>query len=273
MKKFYQTEWLGIPFESFITISSEKLAGVAFYKSFYNAFFKKYQNVDQLDPSWVKLKLQAAHFLMQHNKFKKGSRILSIGCGLGVIEQVIIKEGYSNLEITEVSKEPLEWLLPHISPANIHIGLFPDCLPPNHFYDVIYLSSVEYVFDQDQFIDFLKAVKKYLLPGGICLMISWSFEYAETLQKLIIGVKDLLKFILDKIGLRSRGQFWGYLRNQKDFYHVMTAAGFVQIHDGMFEKKTRWDTYWIEGSTSEGHWEMPSHRRLHHGEAGTTSPT
>jgi hypothetical protein len=56
-----------------------------------------------------------------------------------------------------------------------------------------------------------------------------------------------VKFILDRCGIRKRGQFWGYKRNSKDFFEAMAAAGFGQIADGFLEKKTPWDTYWIEG--------------------------
>lgn len=247
MRKLYQTEWHGIPFESFVKISSSKLADASFYSAFYDAFFKKYQKLNELDPSWIELKLQTKEFLKQHSKLKKDSNILSVGCGLGIIEKALIEDGYSNLSITEVSTEPLRWLLPHIPSNNVYIGSFPNCIPANKLYDFIYLSSVEYFFDQDQLIDFLKAVADHLSTGGICLMISWSFESMKPLQTAVVNMKDLVKFVLDKIGIRNLGQFWGYIRNREDFYHVMINAGFKQVNDGFLEKNTRWDTYWIEG--------------------------
>lgn len=248
MRKLYQTEWHGIPFESFSTMSSSRLADASFYSAFYDAFFKKYQNLNELDPSWIELKLQTMKFLKNHSKFEKQSNILSIGCGLGIMEKIFIEEGYSNLEITEVARESLHWLIPSISPDNVHIGFFPYCLPANRLYDFIYLSGVECFFDQDRLIKFLKAVVDRLSPGGVCLLISLSFESRKPIQKAIVHTKDLVKFALDEIGLRNRGQFWGYIRNHKEFHHAMMAAGFIQIKDGFLEKKTNWDTYWIEGS-------------------------
>lgn len=250
MRKYYQSEWLGIPFESFTKMTSLKLADGYFYSSFYEVFFRKYRKIEELDPSWVELKLQVMKFLKLHSKFKREGNILSIGCGLGIVEKGLIEEGFTNLEITEVSQEPLKWLLPKISHGNIHIGLFPECLPANRLYDLIYISSVEYCFDQDQLNGFLKCVKERLVPEGICLIISWSLEPVKISKKVVVNIKEYFKFLLDKFGLRNRGQFWGYMRTSEEFHNAMYKAGFLQVNDGFLEKHTRWDTYWIEGNKS-----------------------
>lgn len=248
MRKFYQTEWHGIPLESVAAVSSSRLAGASFYSSFYDAFFKKYSKPEELDQSWVELKKQTAGFLKQNSKCKKESRILSIGCGLGIMEKTLINEGLSNIEVTEISSEPLRWLLPYIQNEHVHIGSFPSCFPDDKIYDFIYLSSVDYFFDKEELIDFLKKVKERLSPEGVCLLISWSFESSRTVRRVLGYVKNLTMFVLEKVSIRKRGQFWGYLRNRRDYQSAMEASGFVKVHDGFLEKKTRWETYWIEGS-------------------------
>ncbi len=248
MRRFYQTEWHGIPFTSFASISSKKLPNESFYSLFYEAFFKKYNNINEIDPSWIDLKMQAMDFIKRHSKFKKESKILSIGCGLGIIEKPLIKEGYSKLEITEVSKKPLQWLLPYISPDKVHIGFFPNCLSSNQLYDFIYLAGIEYFFNQDQLIIFLKDVANKLAPGGTCLMISWSCKVATPFQSIIINLKDIVKHILDKMHIGEGRQFWGYMRKCKEFYKAFDKSGFTLINDGFLVKKTQWDTYWIEAT-------------------------
>ncbi len=247
MEKVYQKEWLGLQFESFISISSKQIAGADFYKAFYQEFFKKYRHPNELDPQWVQLKLQAGEFLKEKLACGKDGKILSIGCGLGLMEEVLIKEGYQNLEITEVSEDSLRWLKPHIPPGKIHLGFFPECLPKNRLYDFIYLSGVEYWFDHTQLILFLKNVKQRLFPGGICLLISYSLKSEYGIHLIVRKIKRLTKLILEKLRIKSRGQFWGYARNRAEFFQAMSGAGFTRIVDGMLEKKTPWDTYWIEG--------------------------
>jgi SAM-dependent methyltransferase len=248
MRKIYQTEWHGIPFNSFSILSSVQLADSRFYKSFYGAFFQRYNHLEDLDPKWVQLKLQTMQLVKERIQHSKAERILSIGCGLGIIEKALIDDGLYNLEITEVSREPLRWVQPHISPEKVHIGFFPSCLPEKNIYDFIYLASVEYFFDQSQLVFFLKDVKSHLSPKGNCLLISWSFQSGNCVKSVINASKDIVKYGLEKLKIRHRGQFWGYSRNPQEFYDAMDSAGFIRIVDGILEKKTQWDTYWIEGS-------------------------
>ena len=56
MRRMYQTEWHGIQFSSFGTTSSINLARPEFYQTFYQEFFKRYQNWEQLDPLWLERK-------------------------------------------------------------------------------------------------------------------------------------------------------------------------------------------------------------------------
>jgi len=248
VRRLYQTEWHNIPLESVGAVSSTELADASFYASFYEMFFKRYNKPEDLDPSWIELKMQTAGFLSRHDKFNTAGSVLSIGCGLGITEKALIDKGFFNIEVTEISPEPLRWLRPYISAGNVHIGLFPSCLPDHRCYDFILLPSVDYFFDQDGLIDFLKAVKGRLSSGGVCLLISWSYEFSGCIRQAVGIVKKTATVFLEKANIRKRGQFWGYLRNRKDYRYAMEAAGFVDICDGLLEKKTRWDTYWIEGN-------------------------
>jgi SAM-dependent methyltransferase len=251
MRKFYQTEWHGIPFKSFTEVSSTRLADAQFYAAFYDAFFQRYNGWDDLNPDWVALKQQSAQFLMSRIKNSKQHRILSIGCGLGVIEKGLLEAGYSQLEVTEISASPLRWIEAELPKAQIHIGEFPDCVPENRTYDLIYLPGVEYIFDLPQLIGFLKRVKGRLAPGGACLLLSWSFEFPSGFRQNAVFLKDAANSVLETLGIRHRGQFWGYTRNRQDFRRAVSAAEFTHIADGVLDKTTRWDTYWIEGRNNQ----------------------
>lgn len=248
MRKLYQTSWHGIPFESFAKLSTSHLPDSSFYASFYETFHRKYQSTDDLDQTWVSLKNQAAGLIINNPKLKKSDRILSIGCGLGLIEMALWKEGFLNLEITEVSKAPLRWVLPLMPSGSVHIGFFPDCILHNDKYNAILLSGVEYFLDDVEFTRLLHSVHERLLPRGLCMLISWSFDTMRLSQRFMAGIKGFVQLVMDKSGVRTRGQFWGYIRCPEEFHRAMRGAGFTHLRDGKLDTKTSWDTYWIEAT-------------------------
>ena len=248
MRKQYETIWHGIPFESFVTLSISHLPDPSFYARFYEILHQKYRGVDDLDQSWVSLKRQVAGLITNNPKIKKSDRILSIGCGLGVIEMALLQEGFLNVEITEVSEAPLRWVRTLLPSENVHVGFFPDCIPHNEKFDLVLLASVEYFLNSIELLKLLRSVHNRLLPGGTCLLVSWSFDIMPLAQRLILRLKNLVRPLIYKEAGRHYVQFIGYFRRPVEFRRAMRAAGYVDCRDGMLDKKTHWDTYWIEAT-------------------------
>lgn len=48
MKKFYQKEWFGIDFKSFVKLDSSGVADKSFYDKFYDEFYKRYKSYEEL---------------------------------------------------------------------------------------------------------------------------------------------------------------------------------------------------------------------------------
>jgi 2-polyprenyl-3-methyl-5-hydroxy-6-metoxy-1,4-benzoquinol methylase len=248
VRKQYETIWHGIPFESFATLSVSRLPDPSFYARFYEILHQKYRDVDDLDASWLNLKRQVAGLITNNPKIKKGDRILSVGCGLGIIEMALLQEGFLNIEITEVSEAPLRWVRPLFPLKNVHVGFFPDCILHNEKFDVVFLASVEYFLEKEELFNLLRAVHDKLLPGGTCLLVSWSFDIMSFSSHLILRAKDFLRPLLYKEAGRRYGQFIGYFRRPAEFRRAIRSAGFKQVRDGMLDTKTNWNTYWIEAT-------------------------
>jgi len=252
MRKFYQTAWHGISFESFAKLSASELPDASFYTSFYEALHRKYKGMHDLDPTWVSLKSRIAEFIANHPRIKKGGRTISVGCGLGLIEMALVKEGFAHLEITEVSQEPLYWSLPSFPPENVHIGFFPDCICHREKYDLVLLIGVEYFLNEAEFSNLLRAAHERLLPGGICLLVSWSFDTMSPSQRLWARVKDSVRYRMDRLGIKKCGQFWGYVRRLDEFRRPLAAAGFTDLREGILrDAKASWNAYWIEATKNE----------------------
>jgi len=147
MKKLFQKDWFGINFSEIgIELSKKEIAGIEFYSSFYQAFFKKFKNYDELPEEWRSLKDEIVNHL--NGQLNLGDRILSIGCGTGYIESQL-KNKNNQIEIVgiEPGKDLLKWCNNDIS---ILEGLFPDALLNIYSagdFNFVYASGIDYVFD------------------------------------------------------------------------------------------------------------------------------
>ena len=228
MEKIYQRQWHGINFNSFAEISENHMAGSKFYEKFYETFFKKFKSYDDLDKLWVKEKLDCIQILEKSKKFNKTAKILSIGCGIGIIEKELIKKGFSNIEVTEVAAQPLVWLKEYLPANKMHIGFFPECISKKKTYDFIYLSGIEYVFNDEDLVNFLVSVNKYLNISGECILLSSS----HIKSGILYNIRRALSRFKNSIIYFKKRQFWGYARTSNKLKRLIIKAGFKVIDDG-----------------------------------------
>lgn len=252
MKKFYQIEWQGIQFSDFTQSSSTNLAGPEFYQAFYEEFFKRYQNWEQLSPSWRKEKERCAEFVLVRSG---GGKMLSVGCGLGYMEHYMrARAPQQDLFIHEVASAAWRWIEDEFAENRKLLGMIPDCLPVGVQFDLIYLSAVDYTLDNDALVGLLSAIRQILcnaMAGRRCLLISASFQDTPaTLTGMIMSIlrrtKPLATAVLDHLGQSARGQFWGWTRTQKEYHSLMRRAGYQGIEDGFIDPEKR-AHYWISG--------------------------
>lgn len=239
LKKFYETIWHGIPFSTLAGVNRDRVAGEDFYETFYHAFFNKHRDWNSLDPAWIGYKLKVAEFILGRIP-GNNAPILSMGCGLGFVEKHLIESGVRGLEINDSSITSLRWLRPLIDESRIHLGRVPECLPPGRRYELIYLSGVDYCFDNAALTACLGAIRARLAPAGACLVVSGSFDPGG----LDRNVRFLVRRTLESLGMiDARGQLWGYLRTRREYRAVMRDAGYTHVDDGFLAN----GAYWIEG--------------------------
>lgn len=244
MKKFWQTEWHGIQFSDIAPTSSVQLAEASFYDSFYRELFRRYSSYHELDQGWRKNKNSVADWIAR--SVPKGARVLSVGCGLGYIEQKLWHEcsGQIELHVSDYASESLSWLKDVIPSDRIHESLEEIREMRYHSFNFIYISAVDYAMDDESFIGLISYCKHMLAANGQLLIISASFlKKNSTVYSRTI---DLVKAFLDMIGLRSRGQFWGWMRTREEYNLLMKKASFDCIKDGFVDHNDSKD-YWISG--------------------------
>lgn len=250
MRRFYQTEWQNIEFSSFHPMSSSALAGPDFYDAFYRTLFKTYPNYEALDSSWRRNKDEITDWLA--TSLPDGTRVLSIGCGLGYMEQRLWRLHGERIElhVQDYALQALHWLRAMLPRERIHvmttagggIGQF----------DLIYICAVDYAIPDDELIAFLAKARKSLREGGQLVMISATFLEESAAQRIMRDSKDALMWLLDKLGIRSRGQFWGWMRSRQEYQALMRKAGFSATSDG-FLNTPHQRTYWIKSREAIKH--------------------
>lgn len=245
MRKLFQTEWHGILFSSFTGTSVRELADASFYNAFYRAFFERYKGYDDLGLGWRQNKEEIAEWLVRH--LPDGTRVLSVGCGLGYIEQYLWKKygGRVELHVQDYASEAHRWLQQVMPAERIHPA---NGEGPDGFYDLIYLSAVDYALKDDELIDLLKELRQRLRVDGELILVSASFLEESPLRRFINASKDIAKVLLGQLCFYDRGQFWGWMRSGAEYRAIMKNSGFSFMLDD-FIVTPHQRTYWIKGAT------------------------
>lgn len=251
MRRMYQTEWHGIPFSSLSTPSSVDLAGPEFYQAFYEGFFERYQGWEQLDSRWLLRKRSWGEFILE--RAEQQGKVLSIGCGIGALEHYMkVRAPRLELSIHEVAPTAWRWVAPEFTQDRKLLGMIPTCIPKGSEFDLIFLSAVDYTFDDANAVALLSSLRPFITrSGGHCLLISASLQQpsvtlGDKALSLARGLKVFAEAALDRVGLRPR-QFWGWTRTQEEYQSLFHRAGYKGIEDGFIDPEHR-SGYWISGS-------------------------
>ncbi|MBQ9536720.1 MAG: hypothetical protein IJU79_02915 [Desulfovibrionaceae bacterium] len=254
MRRFYQESWQGIPFTKISHLSFFHLAGSKFYSTFYEEMFARYSSWEALPLEWRENKHCTADWLInrikQHRKAlnlapNEPYRVLSIGCGIGYVEKLLL-DAMPDLElhVNEPSTVGLKWLRSYLPAEHVYIGI-PPTFPSDIYYNLIYLSAVDYTISTRDLINLLENLRAQLEPAGEVVILSSSFLQEDSIiGSFVNAIKILIRGVLHYLGVRPQ-QFWGWRRTRKDYWQLLKQVGFFQVEDGFLEKSP--ETYWIVG--------------------------
>lgn len=152
----------------------------------------------------------------------------------------------------DFAQEACKWVREFIPEDNIHGRDFIDAQNPVKF-DLVYLSAIAYALPDAELIDFLIKLKRFIKPTGKIVLVSSGFyENKSYFHSVLYNVKHTLKLIFKFLHLYNCGQFWGWLRNQKEFKGIMESSGYLNIQDGFINNvKLPSIAYYIEGKIQQ----------------------
>ncbi len=230
MIKFWQKNWFGIEFDSFIKVNPYKQANEEFYDKFYKEFFNKFHSYEELPMNWKQDKKVLADFIFEQIKDKQ--KVLSIGCGSGFIETELSKKWGGELMAIEPSQNASKWIQDNHNIKLIN-GYFPNCLFGDEKFDFAYMSYIDYVFEDKLYINILKDIKKYPIDNFLLIGAS---VYTPNLKQTI---KYFIKIFM--IMVRAyRQQLWGYQRTIEEHLALFQKAGYKNLEYGKLENGVYW---------------------------------
>ncbi|MBQ7738513.1 MAG: hypothetical protein IJT59_02515 [Desulfovibrionaceae bacterium] len=254
MRRFYQESWQGIPFTKISHLSFFHLAGSKFYSTFYEEMFARYSSWEALPLEWRENKRCSAEWLLERIRQHRAElgakdgepyRVLSIGCGVGYMEKLLL-DALPEIElyVNEPSTVGLKWLRSYLPADHVYIG-DPLTIPGDVYYHMIYLSAVDYAISTRHLVRLLENLRAQLESSGTVLCLSSSFLQEDSIiGSFVNAMKIFIRGILHYLSVRPQ-QFWGWRRTRKDYNQLFKQAGFFSLSDGFIEKAP--ETYWISG--------------------------
>jgi SAM-dependent methyltransferase len=231
----YQQEWFGLRLRLLTSVSPSRRPDAAFYDAFYDRFFQKYHNWPELGDEWLECKKAVARLICERTReIPVPKRLLSVGCGLGWVEHCLLEMDPSiDLEITEVSRRALRWIAPTIGSERVHVGAFPDCLPFDRRYELIYANAYDYCLDDKELLNFMVAARGRLTDHGILLIVSMSYQDTrDLLRRAARWAREVWVGIIEPFRIEAGWQLWGWYRGRAEYLATMALAGFAEREEG-----------------------------------------
>ncbi len=193
---------------------------------------RKYKRYDELPDDWKSGKREVAQHLA--TLICRRTRVLSIGCGNGYIEQLLVDEHSFGGAI--VALEPNISCSQWVNKDRISLvhGKFPDAIPDPATFDFAYAASIDYVFSDDQYLKFLRSIRESGIKDFLLtIVITPDTSFKGT-------VRYWLSRLAPRFGLRKQGQLWGYLRTPMEHRLMIEKAGLFIVEAGQYKYGPRW---------------------------------
>lgn len=209
---FYQTKWFNISLQGLakkIGHKYEKVADSKIYHHLYKQLMTNYSSL--ITEDWIQKKHNLSNWLYKFllkNKLDKGA-ILSVGCGLGVVEQPLIDKDLK-IDLQECQDISIQYLahmnIDTYKKANFLLSQDLGEIKGSSYDSVLSITST-YCLNNHEIKSFLSDINRIIKPKGI-------FIWYET----SLSLNDFFQYIKNRLLFRkSEGILWGWKRSINSF--------------------------------------------------------
>jgi SAM-dependent methyltransferase len=223
MPRLFQSNWNGVDLEAIAMLPGTLEAGAPGPR-FYAEYYRRLAAAGGAGGTdWERDKLANSEALRgwldqlarQLGRDAAQLNVISVGAGLGVVEQPLLLQGY-NITLHEIQEESLDQARRRFAVARHELRTAVGPLAEiTERFDVAYLGTCEYCLTSDKaHEEFLQSVRDVLVPGGSIIAMDVAPSWRMVTHDL-----------LDRVGLH-RGILWGEARSARRRDAAMTRAGF-----------------------------------------------
>ena len=223
----YQKVWQDIKLTDIadaLGLKTNQVAAVHFYEEYYKKLRDSNYNF-QCD--WLESKRKMGEWLkvcidIEEKNANKKLKILSVGAGLGVVEEILIIDTY-DIEIQECQENSFDYLHRQgIIPNREWVTYNLRELPVDS-YDIIFVNLVVYAFETESYFQFLKDINYLLKKEGKLILVEQTASLQSKLSSIIKNLINIIKSDKDRV-------FWGWIRTGFSHKSIAKKAGF-EIYD------------------------------------------
>ncbi len=225
---YSQDQWQGIALHTVGGEEDGAVAGLDFYARFYQRLEERGPEPDasaeqwQGQQQWIRQKQQLGKAIEQllgdHGlKPGRGHRLLSLGAGLGIVEEILLNAGYE-VDLQDCQSTSLRGYLTRYPETQAFIGDARSVGAPDASYDAVLCIALEYVFDKQEYLDLCQEMERLLKPGGYVVLVSVSNLTPRTIASMLYR---RMRRLFSGRDASAKSVQWGYLRSLNE--HLRTG--------------------------------------------------
>jgi SAM-dependent methyltransferase len=218
----YQRVWQGVAIDELPAVATTSPADAHFYEQFYETAEQREAWKGQ--GPWIEQKRQLgaliAELLTEHAVTPhRANRILSVGAGYGIVEEVLVERGFA-VDLQECQAVSLRSFLRKHPKTGAFVCDARSLSAIDGRYAAVCLIAVEYAFDTPEYAAVFREISRLLKARGVAVLVSAS---SLQLRDLLLGWPRRLK---DRIVHNGKpAVYWGYRRTVDTHVRIAASAG------------------------------------------------